>query len=182
MQRQAANRTPDDKPAVRPSAVPAGFAVRFAAALYDLGLAFALAFLLFIPVTAAEHWLGSMPQWIKGLLVLIVCWAYFAGFWSRAGETTGMRPWRLLVVMADDGTFPTLAAASVRFAVMILTWLAAGFVLLSVLTGKTQNTTYASVALLPLASLLCLMLSRKRQSLHDWASGTVVLRRSAPDS
>lgn len=162
--------------------VLAGVTVRSASAMYDLGLIFALAFLIFIPVTAAEQALGTMPQWIKGVLALTVFWAYFTGFWSRSGETTGMRPWRLLVVRADDGVFPTPAEASIRFAVLMLTWLASAFVILSILTGKTQNTTYATVALLPLISLVCLALTKKRQALHDLLSGCLVVRRGAPES
>ena len=159
----------------------AGIMVRSAAAVYDLGLVFALAFLIFIPITAAEQALGSMPQWIKGVLALTVFWAYFTGFWSRSGETTGMRPWRLLVVTADDGEFPTSLVASIRFAVLMLTWLASAFVILSILTGKTQNTTYATVALLPLLSLVCLALTKKRQALHDLLAGCIVVRQNAAE-
>ncbi|WP_167631498.1 RDD family protein [Mariprofundus ferrooxydans] len=165
----------------RPQVVLAGIMVRFAAAVYDLGLVFALAFLIFIPITAAEQALGSMPQWIKGVLALTIFWAYFTGFWSRSGETTGMRPWRLLVVTADDGEFPTSLVASIRFAVLMLTWLASAFVMLSILTGKTQNTIYATVALLPLLSLVCLALTKKRQALHDLLAGCIVVRQSAAE-
>jgi len=164
----------------REQAVLAGFVVRGIAALYDLAIVFALAFLVFIPVTAAEQALGVMPEWLKGMLVLTVFWAYFVGFWTRSGETTGMRPWRLTLVMADSGNFPSMAACTIRFAVMMATWAAAGFVLLSVLTGKTQNTAYATVALLPFGSLACLALSRKQQALHDLAAGIIVVRRGSP--
>jgi len=167
-----------EAPAARPQAVLAGFMVRLVASLYDLGIIFALAFLVFIPVTMAEQSLGVMPQWIKGMLALTVFWAYFVGFWTRTGETTGMRPWRLSVVMANSGDIPTLAAASIRFAVLMATWLAAGFILLSMLTGKTQNTAYATVALLPFISLVCLALTEKRQALHDLLAGVIVVRRN----
>ena len=163
----------------RPQAVLAGFMVRFAAALYDLGIIFALAFIVFIPVTMAEQSLGVMPQWTKGMLALTIFWAYFVGFWSRTGETTGMRPWRLTVVMGNSGDIPSLAAASIRFAVLMATWLAAGFVLLSMLAGKTQNTAYATVALLPFVSLVCLAMTEKRQGLHDLLAGVIVVRRNA---
>jgi len=166
-------------PSGRPQAVLAGFVVRFIAAIYDLGIIFALAFLVFIPVTMAEQSLGIMPQWIKGMLALTVFWAYFVGFWMRTGETTGMRPWRLTVVMVNSGDIPSLAASSIRFAVLIATWLAAGFVLLSMLAGKTQNTAYATVALLPFISLVCLALTEKRQALHDLLAGVIVVRRAA---
>ena len=162
----------------RPQAMLAGFVVRSVAAVYDLGIIFALAFIIFIPVTMAEQSLGIMPEWIKGMLALTVFWAYFVGFWSRSGETTGMRPWRLVLVMNDSGEIPSMAAASIRFAIMIATWLAAGFVLLSVMTGKTQNTTYVTVALLPFISLACLALTAKRQALHDLLAGVIVVRRT----
>jgi len=162
----------------RPQAMLAGFVIRSVATVYDLGIIFALAFIIFIPVTMAEQSLGVMPEWIKGMLAVTVFWAYFVGFWSRSGETTGMRPWRLTVVMRDSGEIPSMAAATIRFAVLMATWLAAGFVLLSVLTGKTQNTTYVTVALLPFASLACLALTAKRQALHDLLAGVIVVRRN----
>lgn len=177
-EKQTAEQIPQGDGPLRQQAVLAGFGVRTIAALYDLGIVFALAFIIFIPVTAAEQSLGLMPEWIKGMLVLTVFWAYFVGFWSRSGETTGMRPWRLTLVMADSGDFPTLAACTIRFAVLLATWLAAGFVLLSMLTGKTQNTTYATVALLPCISLACLALSKRQQALHDLAAGILVVRRA----
>ncbi len=161
---------------VRDEGVLAGFLVRFVAAIYDLGIVFALAFLVFIPVTVAEQALGVTPEWLKGVLAMTVFWAYFVGFWTRSGETTGMRPWHLRVVMANTGEIPSLAAASIRFAVLILTWLAAGFVLLSMLTGKTQNTVYATIALLPMLSLVSLALSDRQQALHDWLAGVIVVR------
>lgn len=160
----------------REEGVLAGFFVRFAAAIYDLGIIFALAFIVFIPVTIAEQALGAIPDWLKGLLTITVFWAYFVGFWTRSGETTGMRPWHLRVVMVNTGKVPSLVVASVRFVALILTWLAGGFVLLSILTGKTQNTTYASIALLPLLSLVFFALSHRRQALHDWVAGVIVVR------
>ncbi|MDX8391562.1 MAG: RDD family protein [Mariprofundaceae bacterium] len=166
----------EEKPVARGQAVVAGFMVRCAASIYDLGLVFALAFIVFIPVTISEQSLGVIPEWIKIVLALTVFWAYFVGFWVRSGETTGMRPWRLRVVMADTGEIPSAAAASIRFAVFFLTWLAAGFVVLSMLTGKTQNTMYATVALLPMVSLIFIALTAKQQALHDWLAGTIIVR------
>lgn len=180
--KQTQGKAPVSGQAARQQAVLAGIVVRSLASAYDLGLVFALAFLIFIPVTAAEQLLGSMPQWVKGGLALTVFWAYFVGFWTRSGDTTGMRPWRLLVVMADGGERPSLGAASIRFAVLMATWLAAGFVLLSILTGKTQSSTYANVALLPLASLLCLALTNRRQALHDLLAGCIVVRKTFPET
>ena len=172
-------KTGDEAAPAREQAVLAGFMVRSVAALYDLGIVFALAFLIFIPVPAAEQLLGVIPEWLKGMLVLTIFWAYFVGFWSRSGETTGMRPWRLTLVMADTGHLPSHAACTIRFAVMLATWLAVGFVLLSMFSGKTQNTTYATVALVPFISLACLALSKRKQALHDLAAGIIVVRRAS---
>jgi len=176
--KQTAEQIPQGGEPVRQQAVLAGFTVRAIAALYDLAIVFGLLFIVIAPVAVAEHYLGSMPVWIKTALEITVIWAYFVGFWSRSGETTGMRPWRLTLVMADSGNFPSPAACTIRFAVMIATWLAAAFVLLSMLTGKTQNTTYATVALLPFISLACLALSKRQQALHDLAAGILVVRRA----
>jgi len=75
----------------RPKAIDAGIIVRMAAAMYDGLILFGVGFLVFIPVTVAEKYLGDAPVWLKSILFMTTAYAYFAGFWVRGGATTGMR-------------------------------------------------------------------------------------------
>jgi len=141
----------------------------------------------------AESNLGAIPGAIKTALLISVAYAYFAGFWFKGGETTGMRPWRLRVAMVGSGNNPTLAAASIRFFGMAITWIAFTLVLLymraiasgnresfdlmvSALPPAALGPAIFLVAAIPAVSLLCMLLSKNRQSLHDLLAGTSVYR------
>ena len=50
---------------------------------------------------------------------------FFIGFWSLAGETLGMRAWRMGIVRSDGGK-PTLGEATIRYLTAILSWAALG--------------------------------------------------------
>ncbi|MDX8406981.1 MAG: RDD family protein, partial [Mariprofundaceae bacterium] len=94
----------------RPKAVTAGIGIRMLASAYDSLILIGLLFLAFIPVTFAEQALGAIDQWIKGLLITTIAYAYFVGFWTRGGATTGMRPWKLQVAMLGSGDPLTMLA------------------------------------------------------------------------
>ncbi|MDX8395675.1 MAG: RDD family protein [Mariprofundaceae bacterium] len=164
----------------RPKAQTASILIRFAASVYDIALLFGVEFLAFMPIAAAEHYLGGMPDWIKGLLALTVAYAYFVGLWSKDGATTGMRPWHLRVAMIDSGDKPILAMAAVRFFMLMITWGALTYTLLKIAQGDTQSITFAAVSLLPAASLLCMILTPRHQALHDIISNTAVFRIAKP--
>lgn len=160
----------------RPQAQIAGIGLRLLAATYDFGLLFAVAFVLFIPLTLLEQSFGSMQEWIKQLLLLSICFAYFVGFWSKAGATTGMRPWKLRVAMIENGNTPSLGVAIVRFCGLILTWLALGMTLVYMAYRDTEHALFFIASAIPGLSLLCMMLTPKRQTLHDLLVGTSVYR------
>jgi uncharacterized RDD family membrane protein YckC len=64
---------------------------------------------------------------LRGVLLSLGC-LFFAGFWSRGGQTLGMRAWRIRLV-ADDGGPVRLGTALLRCLVALLSWacLGAGF-------------------------------------------------------
>jgi len=160
----------------RPKASPAGLTFRFLSAGYDLLILFGLEFLIFIPITLVEQTLGVTPAWIKGILILAVAWAYFTGFWQRSGETTGMRPWKLRLAMVDSGDLPTAQACAIRFVALMITWLTLGLTITMVLLDRTQNATYALLALVPMASMISMLVTPHRQPLHDLLAGTNLYR------
>lgn len=160
----------------RPKAQPASIIIRSFAALYDLAIFFALAFIAFIPVTIIEQYTGPTPHWLKGLLFTTVAYAYFVGFWVRGGATTGMRPWKLRVAMVETGNPVPWGTATLRFLALGITWLALGMTVLYIGTGNMYHALFAVASLIPAVSMLCMLLSKHRQPLHDLIAGTNVFR------
>jgi len=100
---------------------------RIAAMLYDGILILALLFLSTLPFIAVR---GGEPVEADGnliyrLILALVIYTFFVGFWTRSGRTLGMQSWRLQL-LAADGNPPTIAVASVRFFAAILSWLPCG--------------------------------------------------------
>ena len=151
-----------------------------AASLYETAILFGVVFVAFIPVTVTEYYLGDVPIWLKSMLLAAVCYAYFVGFWFKAGATTGMRPWRLRVAMADSGDSVSLAAATARFFAFAITCLALGATVFFVLTGQTKEPLFFIASGVPIVSLVCLGTTPKRQTLHDLVAGTSVFRVEKP--
>ncbi|MDQ6955311.1 MAG: RDD family protein [Mariprofundaceae bacterium] len=166
--------------AVRPKAKPAGIVFRFLASGYDLTILFGLLFIAFGLLTLVDPSMQSIPKWLQYLLSCSIAFAYFVGFWHKAGTTTGMRPWKLQVAMVDTGDHPSFAAASIRFAALCLTWIALGetFFLMNlyIATGQIDRTIFAVASVMPALSLLIMILTPQRQALHDVLSGTSVFR------
>lgn len=160
----------------RPRAQPAGIVVRLAASLYDAAILFGVAFVAFIPIAITEHYAGTVPDWLKSMLLAAVCYAYFVGFWVKTGATTGMRPWRLRMAMAASGDNVGLAAATARFFALAITWMALGMTVFFVLTGQTKEPLFFIASGIPLVSMVCLGTTPKRQTLHDLIAGTSVFR------
>jgi len=169
------------------------------AASYDLLILLSLAVVAVgIPITVITEVLGAKPaEWIQQLLFMTVAYAYFVGFWHRAGQTTGMRPWKLRVAMADSGDNPSLAAATIRFFGMIITWLAFALIFFYVYALSTNNaevfdkviqgmvgTTergilvpgFLVIAMIPAMNMLLMIMTPRKQTLYDLAAGTSIYR------
>lgn len=104
-----------------------GLLRRTAAMLYDLLLVTALLFLATIPFVAAR---GGQPveigeNLVYRLVMALVVYAFFVGFWSRSGRTLGMQSWRLQLE-DGNGNVPSFRRASLRFAASLLSWLPLG--------------------------------------------------------
>ena len=99
---------------------------RFGAIFYDSLLVLALMFLgtlPFIAMRGGEPVAAGDPAY--QLTMLIVAYAFFAGFWTRAGRTLGMQSWGLRLETMDGQT-PGLSRASLRFVSALLSWLPVG--------------------------------------------------------
>ena len=104
-----------------------GLSRRLAAVIYDALLVIALLFLATIPFIAIR---GGEPveigdNVIYRLVLAVVIYGFFVGFWTRSGRTLGMQSWRLQLE-DDHGQVPSVARASLRFAASLLSWLPLG--------------------------------------------------------
>jgi len=108
----------------------AGILRRLAAAAYDALLLIALlmvAAAIWLPFNGGEAVPAGDPLF-RLYLVLVIA-AFWIGFWTRGGQTLGMRAWRLQLLMAD-GTPVGAVAALYRFPLAFIAWGAAGIGLL----------------------------------------------------
>ncbi len=99
---------------------------RVGAIIYDGFLVFALMFLgtlPFVAVRSGEPVAAGDP--VYQLTMLFVAFAFYSGFWSRAGRTLGMQSWGLRLETMD-GQKPGFFRASLRFFSAILSWLPVG--------------------------------------------------------
>jgi len=119
----------------------------------------ALAALIFLTVTAVVGFVVSLvwdpgPSSIVGSGIggagLLFEAAYFAGFWSTAGQTPGMRMMQLRVVNAS-GSPPSLGRSLVRLVGL-------GLAILLLFTG-----------------FLPVLVDRRRRALQDFLAGTTVV-------
>ena len=104
-----------------------GLLRRIAAMLYDTLLILALLFLAttpFIAVRGGEA-VASDENFIYRVVVVLVIYIFFVGFWSYSGRTLGMQSWRLQL-QDDNGQVPSVARASLRFVASLLSWLPLG--------------------------------------------------------
>ncbi|MDH3621107.1 MAG: RDD family protein [Gammaproteobacteria bacterium] len=116
-----------------------GLLRRLAAMLYDALLITALLFLATIPFIAMR---GGEPvevgdNMVYRVVLAIVVYGFFVGFWTRSGRTLGMQSWGLQLQTAND-ELPTLAQASIRFFAALLSWAPAGIGFLWQLVDKDK--------------------------------------------
>ena len=124
-----------------------GLLRRLAAIMYDALLIGALLFLATTPFIAIR---GGEPvevgdNMLYRLVLAIVVYAYFVGYWARPGRTLGMQSWGLQL-QTPDGSKPSLAAASVRFFAAILSWAPAGLGFLWQLWDKDKLTWHDRIS------------------------------------
>src|SRR5690606_40308321 len=91
-----------------------GLGRRFGAIVYDSLLVLAVLFLGTLPFVAAAGGEPVEPRnRLYQLTLLLVCYAFFVGFWSGSGRTLGLQSWRRRAG-TREGRKPVGGAASGR--------------------------------------------------------------------
>ena len=99
---------------------------RLGAMLYDGLLVLALLFMATLPFVAVRGGEPVEPSNLTyQLTMLAVIYAFFVFFWTRGGQTLGLRSWRMRLETPDGGV-PSFAAASIRFVMAIVSLLPLG--------------------------------------------------------
>jgi len=103
------------------------FLRRLGAMTYDGLLILALLFIATLPFIAMRGGepVESAGNWPYQLVLCVVIYGFFVGFWTRSGRTLGMQSWRLQLENLD-GSPPTLVGATIRFFAALLSWAPAG--------------------------------------------------------
>lgn len=131
---------------------PAPLGRRLAAVIYDSLLVIALWFLAgfaALPFTGGQAVSQGHPVFM--LLLYGILAAFFIWFWTRGGQTLGMRAWRLQIRRADTGQGISLTQAGLRLLLAVPSW---GFFGLGV---------------------LAMLVDPQRRTLHDRLSGTEII-------
>lgn len=139
-----------------PSPSPAGLWPRLAAGAYDALVVAGILMLTSLAVIAARDG-AAVPSGSLGYQAFIVLQvaAYFTAFWSRGGQTVGMRAWRLRVETVD-GRPLAVTGALLRFLATL-------------------------VAVAPLcAGIAWIVVDRERRGWHDRLARTRVVRLPKP--
>ncbi len=99
---------------------------RLGAIVYDSLLVLALMFMATLPFVAMRGGEPVAPgEGPYRLILLVVAYVFFVGFWSTSGRTLGMQAWRIQLETAQGGK-PDFARASLRFLTAILSLLPLG--------------------------------------------------------
>lgn len=133
---------------------PAGLLRRMGAFTYDMLLLMALiviAGFIALPFTGGEAPKPGNPFYQTYLFIL--SYLFYAWFWTRGGQTLGMRAWRLRV-QNEDGSAISWSQSLLRFMAGLasLVLLGAGFYL-------TKNEPMSKLYLLGLAAWLIFLIS-----------------------
>lgn len=117
---------------------PPSFFRRMGAIFYDslllLGVLF-LATALLLPFSDGNAFSPNHP--LYSLYLLFAAYLFFAWFWTRGGQTLGMRAWKIKVC-SKNGDNLKWGQATIRFLIAIISWGIAGFGFFWILFNKER--------------------------------------------
>jgi len=120
---------------------------RLAAMLYDGLLVLALLFLATLPFIALR---GGEPvegdnNLVYQLILCLVIYGFFVGFWVRSGRTLGMQSWRLQLETMD-GSKVNFKVATLRFFASLVSFIPAGLGFFWALWDKDRLTWHDRIS------------------------------------
>ncbi|MGM0552785.1 MAG: RDD family protein [Pseudomonadota bacterium] len=152
---------------------PVGLLRRLGAVIYDALLLVAIWMilgLLFVLLNAATGFYSTRLNFVANLAA---AWGFFYWFWTRTGQTLGMQSWNIQV-RTQHGQPVGAWSATLRYLVAVAQWL---FLLLGVwLAREYGNLATILVTAVVLFGLGLSAIHERRWMLHDWLSGTELVR------
>lgn len=141
--------------------------------IYDGLLVLALWMVLALIFVLINEITGHTLIPVQFVVNLLAAWAFFAWFWTRTGQTLGMQAWNIQL-RDESGGWVNPKQATLRYLVALAQWL---LVLMGIYLARQHGTlvTIGATALL-LAGLGLSQLHPRRAMLHDWLSGTTLVR------
>jgi len=120
---------------------------RFAAMLYDGLLILALLFLATLPFIALRDGepVETNENVLYQLILCLVIYGFYVGFWARSGRTLGMQSWRLQLE-TEDGSQVGVKTATIRFFAALLSVLPAGLGFIWSLWDKDKLTWHDRIS------------------------------------
>lgn len=171
-------------------AKPASLTLYLAALLYDTLLVSSVLFLAsilyIIPIAVNSNIDSSQTQNLSNTAfqsplyktwIFVIWFTFFAWFWTKAGQTLGLRVWKLRI-QSNNGHLMSLWQALLRFFSALTPWLIALF--LYHLAGKTEliaDPYKYGILLIGFSSVLWSVFDKEGLSLHDRFSETQIVCR-----
>jgi uncharacterized RDD family membrane protein YckC len=120
---------------------------RVAAMLYDGLLILALLFLATLPFIALRDGepVEANENLLYRLVLCLVIYGFFVGFWTRSGRTLGMQSWRLQLETMDGGQI-NIRTGTIRFFAALVSWAPAGLGYLWSLWDKDRLTWHDRIS------------------------------------
>ena len=115
---------------------------RFGVILYDLVLLISVIFVAaFIPVILFNIKYGDPFFFLFQIYIFLVSYLFYAWFWTRSGQTLGMRTWKVKVVN-EDGSNINWTRALIRYLLAIVSALIFGLGFFWSLWDREHRTWY----------------------------------------
>ncbi len=131
----------DQKNPEKMTTLPATFARRLGALFYDTLLMIAVVLCAAVPfvLIAGDTSRNFLLRLLFQFYLLAAMFFYYAGFWTRGGQTLGLRTWKLKLIV-DNGKSLTWRIALKRFAAAGLSLFCLGVGFLWSLIDKEKLT------------------------------------------
>ena len=130
---------------------PAGFLRRVAAIFYDGIMLFTILFITSIPIVVSYQHLTGRPLYGQPAYYLFVVWLYglaffyFGWFWTKTGQTPGMKIWKIRL-KSKSGENITWVAALKRFVGAMISWMPLGLGFLWTLFSADKSSWHDKIS------------------------------------